>query len=295
MKHFKLLIYYKNQNRISKNFSKYEDVIEEYNSIKNSCEFNKIEILKSENDIETMIFTKKYSDTKIKNTNDILEDLKKIHNEVSELKNHHHFKIIVADRKRELNLHLLNSLSTLKLTDSEKVERKLNIINDLEYWENIRRISKNELSTLNSLNLDMENIVNNGVLNDNNCIIIDKDYYERTISYNTDEELNYILENNFEYAHHKISSLEKLVYFYNKFDRGKSLAEFKKSKKKEKKLKVSANSIEEPIVKINYTSFKNRMKLITKHQPRYKHMYDCTIRKCLFFSNTIELDINTAK
>lgn len=295
MKMFRTALSFTNGIVQTKDFEKYEDAINHYNIIKEEKEYATIELLKVENDVETRIFIKKNSKTKIKKSLNILNELKSLHKEVLELQLYHEHIIITAERKRELNLHLLTDSSMLNLDAKCKNKRKEDIINDLEYWENLRRDSKNELKMLNVLKENFEEIDFNEIedVSENQSIKVNVNHYEKTVSFNSKEELDLLIQNNIDYAYYSVNQIQNIIYFYNRFDAGKSLNHFKKNK--EQKLKVSSAPIKEEIVKFKYKSFKQRMSLVKKHQDKYLYMYDCSIRKCLYFSNTIKLDVNTAK
>lgn len=291
----------------SKIFTNYKDAKEKYDLFKKS-DLEGIHIIKFNDIIDGEIknrWTKKVNEKKKDITcREIAKNIDDLVKQVEEIKNHNECIIKMAERKRELLLHLITGVHTKTYQNKEEETMiKLNLVNELGMWEFKRKVAKDELRDVvelqNNNDINMKSLIKpRGIPNiSKDSPSVTRNKYERIITYNNDKEKDTYLKQNKNYAYYIVDEYEKSIYFYNRFDSQKKFKEFTKALNKANnvtKLAVKDISIEEvkPIEKVNeemkileYRTIKQKGHFQKMYANKYKYNKDCTAQQKLYFSN----------
>ncbi len=245
----------KEDESIIYNFETYKQGLEEYKNIKsNLSEIFSIEYNKIDNGEITELFTKNVSGSRsaVKKVGDIANTIDDLFDQLYKLKTHHEVNIKIAERKRELNLHLSTAVDETEYKSKEAKKRaKLKIFDDISNWETIRRNSKEELENIYIITnkyrvMNMSDCLKTYDKSKINVENIKNDY-EKTVKYTNNADKKSILSKNKKYAFSLVDELTGEIYFYNKFDKGRSKRELEKviMQESNKQVKCTVNEIRE--------------------------------------------------
>lgn len=319
---FNIIIRKHNSTEEVVSFEVYQEALDSYRKIKENIApgVEEIEFVKVTDDVISSIFKKKFKTIEfpveevvetqvIKNSKELASNLKSLLDEIHDIKKHHEVTIKVSERKRELNLHTINSFDSDKFSSIEELNNyKIKMFDDLYYWENERRNSKTELHNINNIEKCLGNINLGGMFNlkESDKTRFDKDFYEKTVSFTDNNDKDNIIRNNKTYAYYLVDYLKKEIYFYNKFDSGKSIQELKTVTKNQVKLavndvstntnnnvKTNTNDIEfDDVKEFKFRTIKEKAHILNQHKSKYKHNAICDARQIIYFSNSpIDIDI----
>lgn len=322
MKKYQLVIQKLNDSTEIINFESYTLAMNKYRQIKNDVENDSLKDIHmiSFNQIDDSgkvkaLFSKKVCEKQnLKTCRDIANDINSSISLLEAIKKHHEATIMITERKRELLLHLI-SVAGQKIFSNEKdeVDVKLNLFNELAFYENKRRESKMELDDIDSMQESLQNLNIDNLLKPkekpralSRGLSNTRQKYERIVKYKNEEEKDKIIRQNKSFAYYIIDEHTSMIYFYNRFDGNRALNEFRKSLRKsnvvkiaEKEIKNSEKvcknksdiTIDEGIKVLEYNTIKQRSHYKKQyHKTKYEYCkWDDSTKKIYFSNSPIDL------
>lgn len=321
MKQYRITIEKLDGTKKIKNFDLHRDAMNKYRELKdeNNQDVHIIVFEKIEDGIGSILFTKKVCEKKTyKTCREIARNVDSLIEELENLKNHHEATIKIAERKREVVLHLIRAVGKKEYQNkNEEMEIKIKLFDELSTYENKRTDAKNELDDIynmrkSSSNMNIDSLLKDrkkaGAISESPSVTRNK--YERVITYKNSKEKDTYIKQNKNYAYYIIDDYTNSIYFYNRFDGKKSLNEFKKELKKSEVTKIAVKEIhmdtntntenvcenkntESKMKVLEYRTIKQKGHYMKQyHKVKYKFMKDCPNRQRLYFSNhPIDLDM----
>lgn len=325
MKQYQITIEKLDGQKEIKNFDLHKDAMNKYRELKKG-ENEDVHIIifeKIEDNINTILFTKKVCEKKIyKTCREIARNVDSLIDELDALKNHHEATIKISERKREVMLHLIRAVGKKEYQNpNEEIEMKIKLFNELAIYENKRTDAKNELDDIYNMQKSSQKLNVDGLLKErkkakaiSESVSVTRNKYERVVTYKDSKEKDTYIKQNKNYAYYIIDDYTSSIYFYNRFDGTKALTEFKKELKKTEVTKIAVKEIhmdtntnndstnsknvcenkscDSEIKELEYRTIKQKGHYMKQyHKVKYKYVQDCASRQKLYFSNhPIDLD-----
>lgn len=275
-----------------------------------------IEFNKNENGSVSNMFTKKVNKKQIwKECREVAKDMHDLVTYVERLKIHHEATIKISERKRETLLHLIGAMSQKVYADkNEEVKLKLQLFDELAYYEDERRIAKTELNDIlhmqqSTQNLNIENLLKEKteyrIYKEN--IATTRNKYERIVTYKDDNERDKFIKQNKNYAYYILDEMTNTIYFYNRFDGGWSLKNMKKNQNSNNVVKLAVKNVTpnnevskkedvknetEETRSFRFRTIKEKGHYMSNFKNKYKYMEIDDAKQMIYFSNhPIDLDM----